>query len=143
MRSSVKRQVVRFSQKYLANPPVALGIRFGVVPELALLETRGRKTGNARVNPSARIAMVSVVWIVAEHGRASSYVRNLMANPRARILLERTWRIGTAGIVEDDDPITPLASMGQAGNAQAVRLFGTDLLTVRIDLDEDARRGSA
>jgi deazaflavin-dependent oxidoreductase (nitroreductase family) len=91
------------------------------------------------VNPVGAHRDGSVVWIVAEHGRPSSYVRNLMANPRVRILLERTWRSGTARIVEDDDPITRLASMGQAGNAQAVRLFGTDLLTVRIDLDEDAR----
>jgi hypothetical protein len=47
----------------------------------------------------------------------------------------------TAQVLPDDDPrarqrwlATPLA--GSAANAAAVRLFGTDRLTVRIDLDQ-------
>jgi len=48
---------------------------------------------------------------------------------------------GTAYLLSDDDPRERqrwLASQlpSSAGNARAVRLFGTQLLSVRIDLDE-------
>jgi len=50
------------------------------------------------------------------------------------------WRTGTAQVLPDDDPRKRqrwLAGQlpSSARNAAAVRLFGTELLTVRIDLD--------
>jgi len=50
------------------------------------------------------------------------------------------WHTGTAHLLSDDDPRERqrwLAGQvrGSAKNAAAVRLFGTQLLTVRIDLD--------
>jgi len=50
------------------------------------------------------------------------------------------WYTGTAHVLSDDDPRARQRWLGgkvpgSARNAAAVRLFGTDLLTVRIDLD--------
>ena len=73
-------------------------------------------------------------WIVAEHGRKAAYVRNIEADPRVRIRLGRRWRTGAAHVMPDDDPRARQRGM-PAVNAAAVRLMGTDLLTVRIDLD--------
>jgi hypothetical protein len=50
------------------------------------------------------------------------------------------WHTGTAHLLWDDDPLERqrwLASQvtSSIANSVAVRLFGTELLTVRIDLD--------
>src|SRR5215470_3447003 len=55
--------------------------------------------------------------------------------------LRYRWHTGTARLLSDDDPRERqrwLASQlpSSAGNARAVRLFGTQLLTIRIDLDD-------
>ena len=55
----------------------------------------------------------------------AGYVRNIAANPRVRLKLRHgilaRWLAGQV--------------TGSRANAAVVRLFGTDLLTVRIDLD--------
>jgi len=74
----------------------------------------------------------------------ASYVRNIAKNPRVRVKLREgfraRWHTGTASLLLDDDPRERqrwLAQQhpGSTSNAAAVRLFGTELLTVRIDLD--------
>jgi deazaflavin-dependent oxidoreductase (nitroreductase family) len=145
----VKRRIVHFLQKYLLNPPIKLLFAMGVVrPGYALLETIGRKTGKPRRTPVGDGRIGSQFWIVAEHGRQSGYVRNIEANPRVRIKardgLRGRWYTGTANILTDDDPRARqrwLATQvhGAGGNAAAVRFFGTELLTVRIDLDSQNR----
>lgn len=74
----------------------------------------------------------------------AGYVRNIERDPHVHLKLReglRTrWHAGTAHLLLDDDPRERqrwLASQlpSSAGNAKAVRLFGTQLLTVRIDLD--------
>jgi len=74
----------------------------------------------------------------------AGYVRNIERDPRVRLKLHeglRTrWHMGTAHLLRDDDPRERqrwLKSQlpSSAGNSRAVRLFGTQLLTVRIDLD--------
>jgi hypothetical protein len=74
----------------------------------------------------------------------AGYVRNIQHDPRVRLKLRdalRTrWHTGTAHLLPDDDPHERqhwLAHQlpSSAGNARAVRLFGTQLLTIRIDLD--------
>jgi hypothetical protein len=83
-------------------------------------------------------------WIVAEHGRKAGYVRNLSADPRVRVKVRRglrmTWRSGIAHVLDEDDPRERQRTLGKghplrAFNAAAVRAFGTELLTIRIDLD--------
>jgi hypothetical protein len=44
------------------------------------------------------------------------------------------WRSGTAHLLPDDDPIERLAQL-PGGNSALVRLMGSDLLTIRVDLD--------
>jgi hypothetical protein len=76
--------------------------------------------------------------IVAEHGM------KVVRHPRVRVKLRQglgaKWHMGTAHLLWDDDPRERqcwLAGQvpGSRSNAVAVRLFGTGLLTVRIDLD--------
>jgi len=83
-------------------------------------------------------------WLVAEHGMKAGYVRNLVHHSRVRVKLRKglgaQWHTGTAHVLSDDDPRERQRWLaGQlpstVTNAAAVRLFGTELLTVRIDLD--------
>jgi len=77
--------------------------------------------------------------------RSESWVRsNIAGNPRVRLKLRdglrARWYTGTALLLSDDDPRERqrwLANQlpSSASNAAAVRFFGTQLLTVRIDLD--------
>jgi len=103
----------------------------------AVLETTGRRSGEPRQTPVGHVVDGEVVWIVAEHGHGAGYVRNIEANPRVRIKLDGQWRSGTAAVLPDDDPRERLRLMGLRFNALVVRLMGTELLTVRIDLDPD------
>jgi deazaflavin-dependent oxidoreductase (nitroreductase family) len=142
----VKHRIVHFLQKYLLNPPIKLLFAAGIArPGYALLETIGRKSGKPRRTPVGDARMGTEFWIVAEHGRKSDYVRNIEANPRVRVKVRdgfrARWYSGTAHILADDDPRERQRWLSQhvrgAGrNAAAVRFFGTELLTVRIDLDE-------
>ena len=141
----MKYEIVGALQKYFLNPPIKLLFALGVAPPgYALLETIGRKTGKPRRNPVGDGRVGTQFWLVAEHGRKAGYVRNIAGNPRVRVKvgdgLRARWHTGTAQVLSDDDPRERqrwLASQlpSSAGNARAVRMFGTDLLTVRIDLD--------
>ena len=142
----MKRHMVHVLQKYLFNPPVKAMFAIGIaVPGRALLETTGRKSGKRRRIPVGIGLLGQQFWIVAEHGQNAAYVRNIMANPRVRLKLRdglgSQWHTGTAHVLPDDDPRERqrwLATQvpGSASNAAAVRFFGTQLLTVRIDLDD-------
>ncbi len=141
----MKHRIVHFLQKYVFNPPVKLLFAVGLVrPGYALLETVGRKSGKPRRTPVGDGRLGGQFWIVAEHGRKAGYVRNIEANPRVRLKLSEgfrsRWHTGTAQVLHDDDPRARqdwLARQvrGAGSNAAAVRFFGTELLTVRIDLD--------
>ncbi|CAA9496030.1 MAG: hypothetical protein AVDCRST_MAG45-1005 [uncultured Solirubrobacterales bacterium] len=74
-------------------------------------------------------------WIVAEHGRRAAYVRNLEVDPRVRVKVGRRWRVGTAEPLPEDDPSELQRQIGRRLNALVVRAMGTDLLTVRVDLE--------
>jgi deazaflavin-dependent oxidoreductase (nitroreductase family) len=132
-----KRGLVKVVQKYLVNPVMRLALSTGLLQTHALLETIGRSSGQRRHNPvgNGLSRDGTTFWIVAEHGRDASYVRNIGANPRVRVRVGRRWRTGTATILPDDDPDQRLREIGRPINAAMVRAMGTDLLTVRIDLD--------
>jgi deazaflavin-dependent oxidoreductase (nitroreductase family) len=141
----MKHAIVHGLQKYVFNPPIKLLFALGLQPPgYALLETIGRKSGKPRHTPVGNGRVGGQFWLVAEHGRKAGYVQNISANPRVRVKLREglrsQWYSGTACLLPDDDPRERqrwLASQlrGSASNAAAVRLFGTQLLTVRIDLD--------
>jgi deazaflavin-dependent oxidoreductase (nitroreductase family) len=143
----MKHRIVHALQKYLLNPPIKALLALGVAPPgYALLETIGRKSGKPRRIPVGNGRVGDEFWIVAERRNKAGYIRNIECNPRVRLKLRdglRThWYSGTAQVLpEDDAPERQrwlVAKLPGAGsNAAAVRLFGTQLLTVRVALDSD------
>lgn len=131
-----KRRFATALARYVVNPVVKLAVRLRLVRGWAILETRGRKTGLPRQNPVGNGLAGETFWIVAEHGRKAGYVRNIAADPRVRVFVNGRWRSGTAHALPDDDPHERQRSL-PALNARVVRLMGTDLMTVRIDLDPE------
>ena len=141
----MKHRIVHALQKYLLNPPIKLLFAMGLVPPgYAILETIGCKTSKARRTPVGDARIGYQFWLVAEHGMKAGYVRNIAANPRVRLKLRHgilaRWYTGTAQVLPDDDARERQRWLAgrrssTAVNTAAVRLFGTDLLTVRIDLD--------
>lgn len=127
-----KRRVASFVTKYLGNPVVKL--LAGRVPPVALLETTGRKSGLPRRNPVGNGLKGDTFWIVAEHGARADYVKNMRANPHVRVFVNRQWRTGTAHLMPDDDARARQRELPKL-NGFFVRLMGSDLLTIRIDLD--------
>jgi len=140
----LKARGVRLFQRYVLNPPVRMLVGLGVLPiGYALIETTGRVSGKPRRTPVGSGLTGDTFWIVAEHGHAAGYVRNLIADPRVRVKvrdgLRPVWREGTAHVLDDDDPHARQRHLARghplrALNAAVVRVMGTDLLTVRIDL---------
>ena len=134
-----RRRISTFLSTRLFNPFVKVAANAGLaVPGIVILETTGRRTGRPRRTPVGRFVEGDTCWIVAEHGRKAAYVRNIEADPSVRVKVGRRWRTGTAHVMPDDDPRARQRTM-PAANAAVVRLMGTDLLTVRIDLDRERR----
>jgi deazaflavin-dependent oxidoreductase (nitroreductase family) len=141
----VKRAMVAPVQRYLINPPVRLLLRAGLMPlGYALLETRGRVTGLPRTTPVGNALDGDTFWVIAEHGLRAGYVRNIQRCPHVRVKLRRGWRFawvtGTAHLLPGDDPYARQRRLSRwhplrALNLGVVRIMGTDLLTIRIDLD--------
>ena len=137
----LKRRLASGTAKYAFNPIVRGLFRVGLpAPGTAILETIGRKSGEPRRNPVTNGLDDGVFWIVAEHGRRASYVRNIEANPRVRVRVGRRWHQGSARAVPDDDPQERLRYINSRRpitrlNTTTVRLLQTDLLTLRIDLN--------
>ena len=101
--------------------------------ELRFSKRTGRKSMRPRRNPVTNGLDHGTFWIVAEHGRRASYVRNIEANPHVRVRVGRRWREGTAQGCPDDDPQErlryiaarhPIARLSTA----TVRLMQTDLI---------------
>jgi deazaflavin-dependent oxidoreductase (nitroreductase family) len=130
-----KRSLSTELTRSVVNPVIRRLAARGLAPGVSLLETTGRRSGEPRVTPVGASVEGSTVWIVAEHGRRAGYVRNIEADPRVRVRTRAGWRTGTAVVLADDDPRARQRAMGNAVNALMVRTMGTDLLTVRIDLD--------
>ncbi|MGH3842871.1 MAG: nitroreductase/quinone reductase family protein [Pseudonocardiaceae bacterium] len=127
-----KRWLVSWFHKYVANPVMR---RFaGHLPGLALVETVGRRSGKPRHTPIGGRIENGCFWLVSDHGRASHYVRNIEADPRVRVQVRSQWHTGTAHLLAEDDPRRRLRRLPLL-NGLLVRGLGTDLLTIRIDLD--------
>ena len=142
----MKHRIVHTLQKYLLNPPIKFALAMGLpLPGYALLETKGRKTGKPRRTPVGDGRIGKQFWLVAEHGMEAGYVRNIERDQHVRLKLRNglriRWYTGTAHLLPDDDPSERQRCLANqlpssAGNARAVRLFGTRLLSIRIDLDD-------
>jgi deazaflavin-dependent oxidoreductase (nitroreductase family) len=124
---SLKRQFVHGVQRLVVNP---LGRKLPVT----MLETTGRKSGQPRLTAVGGKVVDNQFWMVSEHGEHSDYVYNIKANPAVRVRIGGQWRTGTAHLLPDDDPWQRMRSLPRLNNV-GVRTMGTDLLTVRVDLD--------
>jgi deazaflavin-dependent oxidoreductase (nitroreductase family) len=131
-----KRRFVTALQVHVVNPPVRALAAHGLAPSLALLETTGRRSGEPRRTPVTNGLQrgTDTFWLVAEHGRKASYVRNIEADPHVRVRIGRRWRTGVALVLAEDDPIARQRTLPRLHSA-TVRALGSELVTVRIDLD--------
>jgi deazaflavin-dependent oxidoreductase (nitroreductase family) len=125
--NDLKRRVVHAVQRHVVNP---LGRQLPVT----MLETVGRKSGLPRHTAVGGRVIDNAFWLVSEHGEHADFVRNIKANPAVRVRIDGQWRTGTAHLLPDDDPVARLRQLPQL-NSAVVRVMGTDLLSVRVDLD--------
>ena len=131
-----KRRASTFFTARVLNPVVRAAVRLGLpLPIVVILETRGRKSGQPRQIPVGKALDGDTLWIVAEHGRKASYVRNLEADPHVRVRVGRRWRAGVATILDDDDWRERQRRLPNKVNSAMVRAVGTEHVTVRVDLD--------
>ena len=138
---SLKRTISKLVSTRLVNPVVRRLLDRGLMPRThALLETTGRRSGLPRRVPVGNGLRGDTFWIVSEHGHASDYVKNIQADPRVRVKVGRAWREGTAQVMPDDDVRARMRELGRPTNDTMVRLAGSDLMTVRIDLDPSPPR---
>jgi deazaflavin-dependent oxidoreductase (nitroreductase family) len=131
-----KRRLITALQVRLLNPPIRALAARGLAPGVALLETTGRKSGRPRRTPvtNGLERGSNTFWLVAEQGRKAAYVRNIEADPRVRVRVGRRWRAGVGQVLDDDDARERQRGMPRL-HAATVRAMGTELVTVRIDLD--------
>ena len=124
---AIKRRIVHNVQRLAVNP---VGRKLPVT----MLETTGRKTGQPRHTAVGGRVVDDQFWMVSEHGEHSHYVLNIKAEPRVRVRIGGHWRTGTAHLLPDDDPGARLSQL-PGMNSAVVKLMGSELLTVRVDLD--------
>ena len=124
---SLKRKVVHRVQRLVVNP-------IGRKMPVTMLETIGRKSGKPRLTAVGGKVIDNQFWMVSEHGEHSDYVHNIKANPAVRLRIGGKWRNGTAHLLPDDDSRQRLRSLPRL-NSAAVLTMGSDLLTIRVDLD--------
>ncbi|MEA2492537.1 MAG: hypothetical protein QOJ29_448 [Thermoleophilaceae bacterium] len=126
----MKRRVARFFWWWFN--PIARRLA-GIAPWWVVVETTGRKSGQARQAPLARGPVDgSVTWVISVHGRHAGFVKNIEANPSVRFRLRGRWHNGTASIHPMDDAIVErFNAYGQAGP----KTLGWDPVLVRIDLE--------
>jgi len=140
---SRKRRLSKLVTRRLVNPVVRRLVDHGLLSRThALLETKGRKSGLPRRVPVGNGLRGDTFWIVTEHGRHADYVRNIEADPRVRVKVGRRWREGMAHVLPDDDVHARMRELRRPANDTMVRVVGSELMTVRIDLQpaDDSER---
>lgn len=126
MADTVRDTVTKTFQKYVNTVMRRM-------PFQTLLETTGRKTGEPRRTPLGGRRVGDEFWFVSEFGDKSQYIRNIQADPSVRVRLNGRWHRGTAHLLPDDDCRARMRALPSINNV-GVRTFGTNLLTVRVDL---------
>lgn len=129
MADNLRDRITNLFQKRVANPLMRR------LPTQTLLETTGRTSGQPRRTPLGGSKVGNEFWFVSEFGENSQYVKNIKADPNVRVRLRGRWHKGTAHLVPEDDPHERLRSLPQF-NSFGVRTFGTNLLTIRVDLTD-------
>jgi len=140
-----KVRLIRVVQRYALNPLFKLLFTIGINPYgLAILETRGHRSGRRRRVPVGNGRQGDSFWIIAEHGGRAGWVHNIRHDPHVRIRLRlglrHRWVDGIATARPDEDVLArqrriiawhPLRAL----NAVNVRALGADLLAVHVQLD--------
>ena len=126
--TDLKYRAVTALQRHVVNPVQRR------MPLQTLLETTGRVSGLPRRTPLGGRRIGDSFWLVSEHGEKSQYIRNIQADPRVRVRIGGRWYPGTAHPPPDDDARARLRPLPRL-NSTAVQALGTELLTVRVDLD--------
>jgi deazaflavin-dependent oxidoreductase (nitroreductase family) len=117
-------------------------LRRGLAPRaFALLETVGRSTGRPHQTCVGNGLITDTFWVIAAHGQQADWVRNIIKEPRVRVLVNRRWRNGTATAMPEDDPGTRSRTLPYRWDAAVGRAIATTPLTVRIDLQPLADQG--
>jgi deazaflavin-dependent oxidoreductase (nitroreductase family) len=110
-------------------------LRHGLAPRaFALLETTGRTSGRPRYTCVGNGLIGDSFWLIAAHGMQADWVRNIVKEPRVRVLVRRRWREGTASLMPDDDTKQRSRALPYQWDAAIGRSMATTPLTVRIDL---------
>lgn len=125
----IRRALAKFFWR-LANPGArALA---GIAPFWVVVETTGRRSGKKRQTPLARgPEFDGAHWLIAVHGRHSTWVKNLEADPQVRFRLRGKWREGTASVIDYDEAIAARFNLYARSGP---RVVGIDPVLVRIEL---------
>jgi deazaflavin-dependent oxidoreductase (nitroreductase family) len=104
------------------------------LPRQVQLETTGRVSGQPRNTPIGGRLDGDVFWFVSMNGESADNVRNIKANNAVRLRIDGHWRTGLAYLLPDDNTHPHNAQLSWL-NRTVNRTLGTDLLTIRIDLE--------
>jgi deazaflavin-dependent oxidoreductase (nitroreductase family) len=104
------------------------------LPTQVVLETTGRVSGQPRRTPIGGRRVGDVFWFVSMNGETADYARNIKADNKIRIRLRGRWYTGRAYLLPGDDPIARNAQLSWVNRTANSRL-GSELLTIRVDLD--------
>jgi deazaflavin-dependent oxidoreductase (nitroreductase family) len=129
-------------ERHALNPVMRAALRAGLAPSAyALLETSGRRSGLPRHTPVGGHLDRATYWVVAEHGDDADYVKNLLANPRVRLKVRRTWHPGAATVLPGDDGLARRKQLDRANkwigrvDGLMFRAGASKPTTIRIDLE--------
>ena len=144
-RRSLKRRLSRAVETRLVNRVVrTLLARGRLGGTYAILETTGRKSGQARRTPVANGLQGDTFWLLCAHGHAAHYARNIATDPHVRIGVVEgrllRWRAGVAVPLPGDDARARQRELGRGRlgcklDAVLMRAVATDLMTIRVDLE--------
>ena len=144
--------LIRVIQRYVLNPLFKALFAIGINPYgLAILETRGHRSGKIRRVPVGNGRKGDSFWIIAEHGTRAGWMHNIQHDPHVRIRLRlglrHRWVDGIATVRPEEDALArqrkiiawhPLRAL----NAVNVRAFGADLVAVHVQLSTAQPRNS-
>lgn len=139
-----KRRIEIFLGRHTLNPVIRGMFRLGFAPPgMAIIETVGNRTGQVRRVPVVCPPAEDTLWLIAQHGEHSGWVRNLQASPSVRLRLGRRWVSGTARLVPEDDVKARIAtfsqtSVGRAVTAASFRALESHPVSVRVDVAQGA-----
>lgn len=104
------------------------------LPGWAVLETKGRLSGETRRVPVGGRLIGDAFWLVAVDPLKAGYVKNIEADARVRVHVKGQWRTGVAHVLPDDNPHWRMLQLNPV-NGLYIAIAGRDHLTIRVRLD--------